>query len=302
MNSERLPIDPVSLSPEQIGFFEREGYLAVPAVSSPAEIAALTPLYDRMFAERAGYSDGNFFDFAGKDDARPVLPQILMPSRYEPSLKDTLIFRNCEAMARQLLGPGARFVFDHAMLKPAGGGRATPWHQDQAFYEAGSSMASVTFWVPLQDVEQATGCLRFVPRSSAGPLYPHRSMNDDPRVHGLEALGVDGQTLQMEEGSGEPGRSVYCPLKAGGMTIHHRLTLHGAGANLTPHPRRAYAMGFGVLMSKPLVQRDYAWNRKRSTAREIRWRASLSAYARVKRFVKRSLVRARAAMLPAGAG
>lgn len=286
----------MSLSPEQIRFFNDEGYLAMDSVSSPGEIAALTPLYDRLFAERAGYADGNFFDFAGQDDAQPVLPQILMPSTYEPSLKQTLIFRNCEAMARQLLGASARFVFDHAMLKPAGGGRPTPWHQDQAFYEAGTRMASVTFWVPLQAVDLNTGCLRFVPRSNSGPLYPHRSMNDDPRVHGLEALGTDGQSLRVEEGTGEPGRSVYCPLQAGGVTIHHRLTLHGADANVTPQPRRAYAMGFGVMMSKPLVAREYAWNRKRTTAREVRWRASLGAYARLKRLVKQSLVVARSVL------
>ena len=278
--AEPIPLDPRAalLTDEQVTFFHENGYLSIPAVSAVDELARLVPIYDRMFAMRAGYKEGNFFDFAGKSDREPLLPQILMPSKYEPALRESLIYRNCAAMAVQLLGPKAEFVFDHAMVKPAGGG-PTPWHQDQAFWRTGGQYRTLSFWIPLQDVDRENGCLKFVPKSNRGPLHEHRPLDDDPRKHGLEAIGVSEEA------------AVYCPLAAGGATVHHWLTCHGADANRTKAGRRAYVIGFGVKADGPLIAREYSWNRRQVTDRERRYRASLKPWHRLKQEVRFRLIR-----------
>jgi len=269
----------VRLSAEQVGFFAAEGYLSIPSVSTAEEIEWLIGVYDQMFAERVGYKEGYFIDFAGDETTESLqIPQILGPVAYRPELRETLIWRNCEAMAQQLLGPEARFQFDHAMLKPAGGGAATPWHQDQAFYPQGTRYQTITFWVPLQEVGPQSGCLKYVARSHQGPLLEHRPMSGNPAIHGLEALGV-------EEGE----RVRHCPLPAGGCVVHHRLTLHGADKNVTATPRRAYAIAFGVRQPRVVVPREYPWNRIKRTPSEQRMRAS--PVKRAKLFVKKNLMR-----------
>lgn len=268
------------LSDEQVASFYEKGFLSIPAVTTREEVTRLVPVYDALFDRRAGFDEGNYFDFAGDDDRDPALPQILQPSKYEPLLRESVAFRNCAAMAKRLLGPTAEFVFDHAMVKPAGG-KPTPWHQDQAFWRAGMPYRVISFWVPLQDVSAESGCLKFIEQSNHGPLYEHRPLDDDPSKHGLEAIGVRDDA------------AVSCPLAAGGATVHHWLTLHGADANRTSLPRRAYAIGFGVRGEHSLVTREYPWNRRRNTESAQRHRASLAPWPRLKEEVKARLTRMR---------
>lgn len=267
------------LDEEQIRFFHQNGYLALPALAEPEQMLGLIDTYDRMFEQKVGYADGNFFDFAGPDDLQPALPQIVMPSDYEPAFRRLPLRQHCAALAQQLLGPRAEFVFDHVMMKPPGGGRATPWHQDQSFFTPKTRFLTITFWIPLQDVDRHTGCLKFIPGSNNGPLYRHHSIDDDSQTHGLEALNVPEQD------------AVYCPLRTGEATVHHWLTLHGADANTTAVPRRAYALTFGIPLEKPLMAREYPWNRRKHTGRDARMRRALTPWRRLKQSVRYRLVK-----------
>jgi phytanoyl-CoA hydroxylase len=269
----------VLLTPEQVRLFHDEGYLSIPQVATPAEIRWLVDLYDQMFEERVGYEDGYLVDFAGDETTGEMqIPQLLGPVAYRPELRETAIWRNCAAIARQLIGPKAVFRFDHALTKPAGGGVPTPWHQDQAFYPRGTRYQTITFWIPLQDVGPETGCLKYVAGSNKGPLHPHRPIDGNRGVHGLEALDVhEGADVR------------YCPLAAGGAVVHHRMTLHGADTNSTPTIRRAYGIAFGVRQSSVVVSEEYPWNRIKRTAGEARMKASPGR--RAKMFIKRGLMR-----------
>lgn len=248
------------LTEDQVAAFWRDGFMHLPAITTPPDVARIRELYDRLFHERRGWDSGDMFDFAGADDpARaPSVPQLLNPSRYEPLLAEALFRRNAAAVARQLLGPRAELVFEHAMLKPPRSGGETPWHQDEAFYAKYTNYEALTFWMPLQDVDRANGCMEFLPRSHKGPLLSHRSIGGDPRVHGLEAVGVD------------PADVVACPLPAGGVTIHHARTLHYAGPNRSAAPRRAYALGFGVRSRAATQRHEHPWNLGRLADRDRR--------------------------------
>ncbi|MGO4840561.1 phytanoyl-CoA dioxygenase family protein, partial [Rhizobiaceae sp. 2RAB30] len=147
---------------------------------------------------------------------------------------DTVFHASAKLIARQLLGPNARLIFEHAMLKPARTGGETAWHQDAAFYARYTNYRAVTIWMPLQPVNEHNGCMRFIPRSQDGPVKDHRRIGDNPRVHGLEAINVDSSS------------AIACPLPAGGATIHGDRTLHHAGSNSSDEPRRAYALVFGA--------------------------------------------------------
>ncbi len=266
------------LTGEQIASFQESGFLSIPKITTPDELASLIPLYDDLFRRHAGFEEGNYFDFAGENDFDPALPQILMPSKYQPLLRAGPLYANCASIAAQLLGPGVEFVFDHAMVKPAGA-PATGLHQDQAFWHAGTRHRILSFWIPLQDATEANGCLRFRPGSNHGPLHEHRPIGGDPRKHGLEALGV------CEEAA------ISCPLPAGGATVHHWLTCHGAHANASATPRRAYVICFGAASDRPLVSREYPWNRRQVTERHRRYRASLPPWAKIKEEVRFRLKR-----------
>ena len=247
----------VALSKEQITSFHQYGYLAVPKITTAEEVGFIRSLYDNLFDNRAGWEKGEFFDFAGEDNEGKMasLPQLLEPSKHAPGLKKTIFRINAQEIAKQLLGPTAELVFEHAILKPARTGGETPWHQDEAFYPKFTNYRSITFWMPLQPVDIKNGCLDFIPASHKGPLLTHRSINNNPKIHGLEAIGADASLR------------VACPLDEGDATIHAYRTLHHAGPNLTGEPRRAYALGFGVRSTAYTLRADFPWNVEKATAR-----------------------------------
>ena len=254
----------VSLTTEQVDFYHREGYLALPALMTAEEVEAVRQIYDRLFAQRAGREDGNQFDLAGTDEEgqEATLPQILGPVKYAPELADFPFRATALAIAKQLLGPEAEARGEHAILKPAGIGAPTPWHQDEAYWNPGLEYESISMWIPLQAATVENGCLQFIPGSFHLGIQPHHSIDNDPRIHGLVIDQVD------------PANATACPIPAGGATIHHCRTVHYAGPNQTDQPRRAYILGFGLPTRERDTVRDFYWQREKRTAREARRQAA----------------------------
>ena len=94
--------------------------------------------------------------------ARAPLPQIVNPERYAPRLIQGLAYRNAGEIARQLLGPDCMPTGNHAILKPARIGGATPWHQDEAYWDPRYAHRAVSIWLALQPATLENGCMRFI--------------------------------------------------------------------------------------------------------------------------------------------
>jgi ectoine hydroxylase-related dioxygenase (phytanoyl-CoA dioxygenase family) len=218
----------------------------------------------------------------GRDsaDAAPALPQLLWPSRYEPLLRQTRLFDSAQSIAQQLLGAVPQNILEHAIMKPAYTGSATPWHQDDAFSRRGSGfLEALSIWMPLQPVSPGSGCMQYIRGSNSGPLLRHRSPGNDPQVHGLEVESVPGLEHCVE-----------VPLAEGSAVVHHSRTLHSAGVNTSDQPRRAYILGYAVKTRRhSLFSRDYSWNLEKRTAREQRSMQNLPPVKRTLRRLRRLL-------------
>jgi ectoine hydroxylase-related dioxygenase (phytanoyl-CoA dioxygenase family) len=255
----------VILTEEQIGFFWQHGYLTLEQISTPEEIEMMRQSYDRIFNEKAGREEGNQYDLAGTDEdgKQASLPQILNPGKYAPELRNTLAEINSGSICRQLLarvGDASKVAggVSHAILKPARCGAATPWHQDEAYWNPNYEYNSISIWMPLQSATLENGCMQFIPGTHEWPVKPHHSINHDPRIHGLE---ID-EDIEVDYDS-----AVACPLPAGGCTIHLSRTLHYTGPNLSDQPRRALIMGYNVPNIERKIPRRFPWNEIKRTAR-----------------------------------
>lgn len=268
------------VSEDQLVALRRDGFLLIEGLSSDEEVAPLRAIFDRMFSERRGWDAGDLFDMIGPDSPEQelALPQLLRPSRYEPLLRQTKLASSARSIAEQILGPKLENDLEHAISKPAFNGAATPWHQDDAFHRKGSGVPeSISIWMPLQDVTVESGCMRYIRGSNLGPLYPHRSPHNDPRIHGLETISLPDLT-----------NCVAVPMRAGDAVIHLSRTLHGAGVNTSDQPRRAYILGYSVKTRRDrILTRDYPWNLEKQTAREQRALQSLPLVRRTLRRFRR---------------
>lgn len=253
----------VILSAADIATFHREGFLTLPCLSTPEELARLRTVYDHHFAARTGRERGAQFDLFG-NDADPTaanVPQILGLSSFVPEVRETVLYRAVTAVLTQLFGVPQERLGDHAIRKAPRCTLATPWHQDEAYWGEGLDYCGASVWVPLQDVDERTGCMHFVPRSHWGELLPHRSHGGDPSVHGLE---LDGDF------PGVLAEAVACPLPAGGCTIHHQRLLHYTSPNDSDEPRRAWIFTGGVPARRRQFPKDLPWERAKRTARAER--------------------------------
>jgi ectoine hydroxylase-related dioxygenase (phytanoyl-CoA dioxygenase family) len=262
MMPETLTSNPV-LSAEQVAQFERDGFVVAPALSDAAEILTIQCAIRRLFSEQAGRAEGAQYDLVGHDEEGSVasLPQLIDPMNYAAELRNTTLLRNALQIARQLLGPTATFANDHTILKPALHGKATPWHQDEAYRADGAfDYQELSFWIPLQDVTLENGCMHYVAGSHKGEVLTHRSVNGDPKVHALECIEmIDTHNV------------IACPVSAGSTIVHHGRTLHYAGPNMTAGDRYAYVLIFEAPPKHATVPRNYYWNMQKQTARLQRY-------------------------------
>jgi ectoine hydroxylase-related dioxygenase (phytanoyl-CoA dioxygenase family) len=248
---------------------KEQGYLVIDRVANDREVSRIREICETLFETRAGFNEGKQFDMVGTDDdaTAPKLPQIEYPSDLARELLHTQFFANAYSLAKHLLGPEARFAFDHIIKKPAFDGAATPWHQDEAFRDPAYDYSEITVWMPLQAVDQHNGCMEFIPGTNRGEVLPHRPLNDDVRVHALNCYeGFD------------PATRIRCRLSAGGCTIHMGRTVHGAGPNHSETPRYSYSIVFDVPRRPRTTPRIFPWQEHRQTARMLResaWRRSV---------------------------
>jgi len=261
------PTSPVPLSVQdgsqllteaQVVSFKQLGYLALDRITSDEDAAAIRAVLEELFARKAGHDQGAYFNFAGdeKDQKAPILPQIMAPLNFAGQLKKSQFRHNATLLAQQILGPEARFHTDHTLMKPPIEGPPTPWHQDEAFKDPKFECDEISIWMPLQPVNDVNGCMMFIPGTNRVELLPHRTPGNDPKVHALECYeGFD------------PATAVACPLPAGGCTIHHGRTVHGAGPNRSGAPRYAYVLIFQTLHRPAKAPRSFPWMEGKATGR-----------------------------------
>jgi hypothetical protein len=213
--------------------FRERGFIRLERITTDEELAWLGRVYDWLFGGREGAFRGGYFDLARpyESSGPDLLPQVLVPERALPELRETAFWRNGRALAARLLDvdPTALSGWGHMIRKPARIGESLPWHQDEAYWDPAFDYRALGCWMTLDPATTESGCLHFIPGSHRGEIREHRHIGDDVNVHGLETFDVD------------PSLAVAAPVPAGGAVFHHCRMLHSSGPNRSDHVRRGYA-------------------------------------------------------------
>jgi hypothetical protein len=234
--SERsLDYDRHPLTQDQVAEFHREGFLVldVPQISQ-SDIEWCRHTIMSLITRGVGRKEGRSFDISARDGVdEGITPQLFRPSLYAPELSKWSYRQIAQAMARQLLGLEATLAGDNSVYKPSRIGGRTPWHQDEAHNDPQAYQEQVTIWIALFDTTPDNGAMAFVPRSHLGGILPHRPHGGAGDANAIECPG-----------GFDPKNAKVCPIPAGGITIHHGLTLHGANRNTSDAPRLGYIFNF----------------------------------------------------------
>ena len=122
------------------------------------------------------------------------------------------------------------------------------WHQDATYWGL-STDDVITAWVAFADAPVASGAMKFWPGSHLRNQLEHRDTFDQNN------LLTRGQEIAVDvpEGAG-----VDATLKAGEMSLHHVLLVHGSGPNTTDDRRIGFAIRYIPPHVRQLKVRDSA--------------------------------------------
>lgn len=225
--------NPVVLTPEQIGCYNKDGYVKPLDIYSPGEIADIRAYFDRILEETIA-AGGNSYSISTAH------------MKYGP-VYDMLTNKRIVDAVADLLGDDVIAWGSHFFCKMPGDGKDVAWHQDASYWPLSPSKA-VTVWLAIDDADTANGCMKFIAGSQHfGHLTYRRS---DPGDHSVLNQVVDNPE--------QYGREVIDELKAGQASIHSDLLLHGSDANDSDRRR----CGLTLRYAAADVRAGMGWNAK----------------------------------------
>lgn len=118
--------------------------------------------------------------------------------------------------------------------KKPGDGSFVSWHQDATFWGL-SEPTVVTAWVALTASHRGNGCMRVLPGSHHVAQLPHRetSSADNLLSRGQEVEVVVDERLAVD-----------LELKAGEISLHHTMAVHGSNPNPSGERRVGIALRY----------------------------------------------------------
>jgi ectoine hydroxylase-related dioxygenase (phytanoyl-CoA dioxygenase family) len=142
-----------------------------------------------------------------------------------------------EAAGRLMRSASARLYHDHMLTKEPNTRQATPWHQDQPYYNI-EGRQNVSFWIPVDPVNRAS-TLELVAGSHLGPWLMPRTFMDAQARWFPEGTLADLPNIDAER---DAFPILGWDLQPGDAVCFHMLTLHGARGVTGPHRRRVFSV------------------------------------------------------------
>ena len=158
------------------------------------------------------------------EDPLDAVNKVNLPSRYDAAFDAVVRHPKVVDIVAELMGPDIKLYFDQIFAKPPYA-PANRYHQDSVFWSFFASNFQITCQVWLDDATLENGCVRFIPGS-----------------HNFGLVNWDHLPYMLTEDVLE--QEVAVPVRAGGVTFHHSLTLHCSGPNTTPHRRRGWSVHY----------------------------------------------------------
>ena len=222
------------LTLEQIQTFDRDGYVLVPDLFSPAEIEVLLA--------HVGDARVTGHQWSAKDSAGLESKLSLWTDAGEDVFGAVSTSARVVSAVRMLLREDVYHWHSKVMLKEPRVGGAWEWHQDYGYWYGDNCLypRMLSCMIALDPATKENGCLKVIPGSHLLGRLDHgrvagQAGAEPERVQAaIERLGVR-----------------YCEAPAGSALFFHGNTFHSSEANLSDRPRRAYICCYNAMSNVP---------------------------------------------------
>ena len=224
---------PETLSPRQIDAYNANGYLSGLRIFSDAEIRDIRSRFDKLLAEVTA---------AGGDSYSISSAHLRHADAYDLLTDRRIVAHVGDLLGENVIGWGA-----HYFCKMPGDGKSVSWHQDAVYWPL-TPAHTATVWLAIDDADAENACMRFIPASHLrGRIAFEKSAAEESNVLNLTVPGVD-----------RFGAPVDNVLRAGEISLHSDLLLHGSEANRSERRR----CGLTLRYCSASVRAYLDWNLK----------------------------------------
>ncbi|MGI9474741.1 MAG: phytanoyl-CoA dioxygenase family protein [Rubripirellula sp.] len=224
---------PQLLTDEQIANWNRDGYLGPLDVYDSGEIDDIRVYFDRLLADAIA---------EGRDSYSISSAHLKHARVWEMLTHPTIVRYAADLLGEDVVGWGSHFF-----CKLPGDGKSVDWHQDCSYWPLTPTKA-VTVWLAIDDADKANGCMEVYTGSQTHGLIDFDVSDSD-----------DGNVLDQSVANPEQyGAHRLTPLRAGQISIHSDLLVHGSAPNDSDRRR----CGLTLRYCPASVTAYLGWNQK----------------------------------------
>lgn len=224
------------LTEEQRASWAEHGWLHVPQVFSPDELAELDRELE-VLLETWAMQDAAWIGpwrkvlMDEETDRRTKLLALHDLQLYSSAWARALVASRLPVVVADLLGPNVELHHSTLHVKPPETGAPFPMHQDWAFFDHDERYVDTL--VHLDDTNDENGCIRFLDGSHKGGQLPH--IVETPEGPCTPHLPTDKYRLE---------ETTPVPARRGDVVCFSLFTIHGSYVNRTNQMRRIVRAGY----------------------------------------------------------
>ena len=226
------------LTGSDVEFFRANGYLLPhQQMFSPDQLERLEAIFNEHLADKGS----------------KLSDELDTPHFRDKRLLDFLLSDEVLDTIEPLIGHDIALWTSHFISKDPKVGRATPWHEDSAYWNGRLSEYDriVTVWLALENPStRQNGCMRVIPGSHLGGGFSENYVPTDMSV----------QTFHAEITGVDESKAVDFELERGEFSLHDGRITHGAKPNTSDIRRTGYTMRYFPASVKVLpVEQNAGW-------------------------------------------
>jgi ectoine hydroxylase-related dioxygenase (phytanoyl-CoA dioxygenase family) len=221
------------IPPAAVDFYRQNGYyLHRQPLFGEAQFQKLSAIFEEHLAQ--------------KGDKRA--DQLDVPHFRDPRLFEFLLAEEVLDLVEPFLGPDFALWSSHFICKEPQIGRATPWHEDSAYWKGRLDRMDqiLTVWLALDRVDRENGCMKVIAGSQ------HNGFSEyEPVDPALNTFGRQIVASQVDE-----SRTVYFELEPNQCSLHDARLIHGADPNTSTRRRCGYTLRYMAQTSRFLPEHN----------------------------------------------